>query len=84
VRANCIAPGLVRTDFAKALWSDAALLAKRVKDSPLARIGDPDEIAGAAAFLASRADSFTMCGRRPRNDLATTSTVIDENTTCRA
>lgn len=58
VRANCIAPGLVRTDFAKALWSDPVLMKKRVKDTPLQRIGEPDEIAGAAVFLASRASSF--------------------------
>lgn len=58
VRANCIAPGLVRTDFAKALWSDPVLLAKRVKDSPLARIGEPDEIAGAAVYLAAPASRF--------------------------
>ena len=59
IRANCIAPGLVKTDFARALWQDPAVLAKRVKDSPLPRIGEPDEIAGAAIFLASPAGSFT-------------------------
>ena len=59
IRANCIAPGLVKTDFARALWEDPVVLAKRVKDSPLPRIGEPDEIAGAAIFLASPAGSFT-------------------------
>ena len=59
IRANCIAPGLVKTDFARALWEDPAVLGKRVKDSPLPRIGEPDEIAGAAIFLASPAGSFT-------------------------
>jgi NAD(P)-dependent dehydrogenase (short-subunit alcohol dehydrogenase family) len=59
IRANCIAPGLVKTDFARALWEDPAVLAKRVRDSPLPRIGEPDEIAGAAIFLASAAGSFT-------------------------
>ena len=58
VRANCIAPGLIKTDFAKALWSDPKLLKHRVKDSPLNRIGEPDEIAGAAVFLASKASGF--------------------------
>ena len=59
IRANCIAPGLVRTDFARALWQNPEMLAKRVQDSPLPRIGEPDEIAGAAVFLASQAGSFT-------------------------
>ena len=58
VRANCIAPGLVRTDFARALWEDPAVLARRTRDTPLGRIGEPDEIAGAVVFLASPAGSF--------------------------
>ncbi|MCS6890616.1 MAG: SDR family oxidoreductase [Rhodovarius sp.] len=58
VRINCIAPGLVRTDFARALWEDPVTLKKRTADSPLQRIGEPDEIAGAAVFLAARASSF--------------------------
>ena len=58
IRANCIAPGLIRTDFARALWEDPAILARTVKHSPLGRIGEPDEIAGAAVFLASPASAF--------------------------
>ncbi|MBC5763999.1 SDR family oxidoreductase [Ramlibacter albus] len=58
VRVNCIAPGLIRTDFAKALWEDPARLELVNKQVPLRRIGEPDEIAGAAVFLASKAGSF--------------------------
>jgi NAD(P)-dependent dehydrogenase (short-subunit alcohol dehydrogenase family) len=58
VRVNAIAPGLVRTDFARALWEDPENLRKRTRDTPLLRIGEPDEIAGAAVFLASPASSF--------------------------
>jgi len=58
IRVNCIAPGLVRTDFARALWEDPAILRKRNRDTPLQRIGEPDEIAGAAVFLASPGGRF--------------------------
>ncbi len=58
VRANCIAPGLVRTDFARALWEDPVRYRKTTRDNPLQRIGEPDEIAGAAVFLASPAGNF--------------------------
>ena len=58
VRVNCIAPGLIRTDFARALWDDPKLLAERSAATPLRRIGEPDEIAGAAVFLASSASAF--------------------------
>jgi NAD(P)-dependent dehydrogenase (short-subunit alcohol dehydrogenase family) len=58
IRANCIAPGLIRTDFARALWENPDLLRKTVEHTPLKRIGEPDEIAGAAVFLASDAGRF--------------------------
>lgn len=59
VRVNCIAPGLVRTDFAKALWENPEIYAATVSKYPLRRIGEPDEIAGTAVLLASDAGSFT-------------------------
>ena len=58
VRVNCIAPGLIKTDFARALWEDADMLTERMSTTPLRRIGEPDEIAGAAVFLASQAGSY--------------------------
>lgn len=58
IRANCIAPGLIRTDFARALWENPDLAKRRSRDTPLKRIGEPDEIAGAAVFLAAPAGSF--------------------------
>jgi NAD(P)-dependent dehydrogenase (short-subunit alcohol dehydrogenase family) len=59
IRANCIAPGLIKTDFAKALWDNPEILKRSTAGAPLRRIGDPDEIAGAAVFLASKAGAFT-------------------------
>ena len=58
VRVNCIAPGLVRTDFARTLWEDPAVLAEVQATYPLGRIGEPEDVAGAAVFLASRAGAF--------------------------
>jgi len=58
VRVNCIAPGLIKTDFARALWEDPERLKEVNERVPLRRIGDPDEIAGTAVYLASRAGSF--------------------------
>jgi NAD(P)-dependent dehydrogenase (short-subunit alcohol dehydrogenase family) len=58
VRVNCIAPGLIRTDFARALWENPDNLKVYNERTPLGRIGEPDEIAGAAVFLASPASAF--------------------------
>jgi dehydrogenase/reductase SDR family member 4 len=58
IRVNAIAPGLVKTDFAKALWSNPAILKNVEERAPLRRIGQPVDIAGVAVFLASRAASF--------------------------
>jgi NAD(P)-dependent dehydrogenase (short-subunit alcohol dehydrogenase family) len=57
-RVNTIAPGLVRTDMARALWDDPERLSHALESYPLGRIGEPQDIAGAAVFLASRAGDF--------------------------
>jgi NAD(P)-dependent dehydrogenase (short-subunit alcohol dehydrogenase family) len=58
IRVNAIAPGLVKTDFAKALWSDKTLLETTLKQAPLGIIGEPVDIAGTAILLASSAGRF--------------------------
>ncbi|WP_114954390.1 SDR family NAD(P)-dependent oxidoreductase [Sphingosinicella terrae] len=58
VRVNCIAPGLIRTDFARALWENPKTLETVTSLTPMRRIGEPDEIAGAAVFLASPASTY--------------------------
>ena len=59
IRANAIAPGLIRTDFAKYLWENPDILKQATSGSALRRIGEADERAGAAVFLSSRAGAFT-------------------------
>jgi NAD(P)-dependent dehydrogenase (short-subunit alcohol dehydrogenase family) len=59
VRVNCVAPGLVRTDMARALWENPETLKRATSSASLKRIGEPPEIAGAVVFLASKAGAFT-------------------------
>ncbi len=58
IRANSIAPGLIKTDFAKALWENPDILKTVLATTPMQRIGEPDEIAGVAVMLASEAGNY--------------------------
>jgi len=58
VRVNCIAPGIVRTDFARALWENPEILKAAVSTYSLRRIGEPEDVAGVAVMLASRAGAW--------------------------
>lgn len=58
IRANSIAPGLIKTDFAKALWENPEILKSVLSSTPMQRIGQPDEIAGVAVMLASEAGNY--------------------------
>ncbi|MEM8728611.1 MAG: SDR family oxidoreductase [Pseudomonadota bacterium] len=68
VRVNAICPGLIKTDFARALWEDPETEARVKKDIPLRRLGEPDDLAGLAVYLASDAGRYmtgqalTVCG----------------------
>ncbi len=58
IRANCIAPGVVKTDFARALWEEPQAAASQEAWTPLRRLGSPEDIAGAAVFLAAPAGAW--------------------------
>ena len=73
IRVNCIAPGLIKTDFAKALWDNPDTLKRSLAGTPLKRIGEPEEIAGAAVYLASKAGAY-MTGQMLVVDGGATST----------
>src|SRR5437660_7742788 len=57
IRVNCIAPGIIRTHFSKALWADPGRAAAFARANPLRRLGEPDDVAGTAVLLASRPGS---------------------------
>ncbi|MEX2080658.1 MAG: glucose 1-dehydrogenase [Dehalococcoidia bacterium] len=59
IRVNCIAPGLIQTEFSRALWENEGILKNATTQSALRRIGQPEEMAGAVVYFASAASSFT-------------------------
>jgi NAD(P)-dependent dehydrogenase (short-subunit alcohol dehydrogenase family) len=58
IRVNCIAPGIIRTHFSRALWDDPQRAEAFARHNPLRRLGEPDDVAGVAVMLASRAGAF--------------------------
>jgi NAD(P)-dependent dehydrogenase (short-subunit alcohol dehydrogenase family) len=58
VRVNTLAPGIIRTDFAKALYENPAIYEQALALYPLGRLGEVDDVSGAAVFLASAAGAF--------------------------
>ena len=58
VRVNCVAPGLVKTDFARALWENPQIARSAEASTPLRRLGEPDDVAGAVVFLSSDAARY--------------------------
>jgi NAD(P)-dependent dehydrogenase (short-subunit alcohol dehydrogenase family) len=58
IRVNCIAPGLIQTEFARVLWESPAIRGSAEAEAALHRIGTPEEMAGAVVYLCSAAASF--------------------------
>ena len=59
IRVNCIAPGLVKTNFARALYEDPKIAAEKSAGTPMRRLGEPQDLAGIAVYLASQAGAWT-------------------------
>lgn len=62
IRVNAICPGLIKTKFSEALWNNDEISNRFIEKTPLRKIGDPEETAGLAVFLASDAASFCTGG----------------------
>ena len=58
IRANCINPAIIRTDFARALWENPEIYERAVKNYALHRIGEPEEVGGISVMLSAKAGSF--------------------------
>ena len=58
VRVNCIAPGLIQTDFSSYFWNNEDYMAELRASQPLPRVGQPEEVAGMALYLASDDASY--------------------------
>ena len=58
IRVNAVAPGLVKTDFARALWENPEYANPRIAKTPMRRLGEPEDVAGAIVFLASPAAAW--------------------------
>jgi NAD(P)-dependent dehydrogenase (short-subunit alcohol dehydrogenase family) len=62
IRANAICPGLIKTDFSSTLWQNENILKQMMRGQAVARLGEPEDIASLALFLASSAGSFCTGG----------------------
>jgi NAD(P)-dependent dehydrogenase (short-subunit alcohol dehydrogenase family) len=58
ITVNCVAPGIVKTDFARALWQNPKIARAAEAATPLRRLGEPDDVAGAVVFLCSPAGRY--------------------------